>query len=255
MLQTVLYDGSFDGWLCAVFDVYDYKFGNAEIVTEARFRGNLFGAAHTVRNDARHSARVWKGLEAKLSGDALKDVYRTFLSEADGAETVLLQYVQHVFAHTTSVETDFSHPAVLYVTQMGRKVWREQHRMEAFVRFQRTGDGLYYGFIEPDHDVLPLIAPHFTSRYADQRWLIYDGRRRYGLYYDGERTETVELRFDEAVGGGRAASPVYDPSEELYQQAWKQYFKSVNIPARKNSKLHLQHLPRRYWKYLTEKQG
>ncbi|RYY99521.1 MAG: DNA metabolism protein [Chitinophagaceae bacterium] len=254
-MQTVLYDGGFEGWLCAVFDVFDYKFGDAEIVAAHRFRGNLFGAAHTARSDARHSTRVWNGLGEKLSPEAVRSVYRTFLSEEEGAETVLLQYVRHVFGSAQSVESDYSHPAVRYVTQTGRKVWREQHRMEAFMRFQRTGDGLYYGFIEPDHDVLPLIAPHFTKRYADQRWLIYDGRRRYGLYYDGERTETVEVRFDEAVGGGWSAAPVYEESELLYQQLWQQYFKSVNIPARKNTKLHLQHLPRRYWKYLVEKQG
>ena len=32
-----------------------------------------------------------------------------------------------------------------------------------------------------------------------------------------------------------------------------EYFKSTNIKSRKNMKLHLQHVPKRYWKYLTEK--
>ncbi|MGK4566274.1 DUF4130 domain-containing protein [Flavobacterium sp. 3HN19-14] len=41
--------------------------------------------------------------------------------------------------------------------------------------------------------------------------------------------------------------------EGLYALLWNDYFKSTNIPARKNMKLHLQHVPKRYWKYLTEK--
>ena len=56
--------------------------------------------------------------------------------------------------------------------------------MEAFVRFQLTKDGLYYCIIQPDYNVLPLISNHFEKRYADQRWLIYDSRRKYGIYYD-----------------------------------------------------------------------
>ena len=38
--------------------------------------------------------------------------------------------------------------------------------------------------VQPDFNVLPLIEKHFRERYADQRWLIYDVRRKYGLYYD-----------------------------------------------------------------------
>ena len=29
-----------------------------------------------------------------------------------------------------------------------------------------------------------MIQPHFKRRYQDQRWLIYDEQRKYGLYYD-----------------------------------------------------------------------
>ena len=43
-------------------------------------------------------------------------------------------------------------------------------------------------------------------------------------------------------------------AETDYQELWKAYFKSVDIPERRNLKLHLQHVPKRYWKYLVEKQ-
>ncbi|RYD89745.1 MAG: DNA metabolism protein [Sphingobacteriales bacterium] len=252
-MQTVLYDGTFEGWLCAVFDVYDYKFKDVDIVARDRFGGNLFEQVHEARMDRSHSERLWTGLQKKLTPEATGALYRCFLSEIDGIANTLLQYVQHVFSHEASVEEDFSHPAVLTVTQVARKVWREQHRMEAFVRFKKTADGLYYALVEPDHDVLPLIVKHFESRYADQQWVIYDGRRRYGLHYNGFRTEPVEIQFSEEVATDGVAA-VFDPEEAFYQQLWKQYFHSVNIPARKNTKLQLQHMPKRYWKYLVEQQ-
>src|SRR5690606_39662819 len=46
-----------------------------------------------------------------------------------------------------------------------------------------------------------------------------------------------------------SAAPLLTESEaeEKFQQLWKQYFKSTNIVERKNDKLHLQHVPKRYW--------
>jgi probable DNA metabolism protein len=45
----------------------------------------------------------------------------------------------------------------------------------------------------------------------------------------------------------------FGEDESAYQYLWKNYFTSVNIVSRKNTKLHLRHIPKRYWKYLTEK--
>ena len=83
--------------------------------------------------------------------------------------------------------------------------------------------------------------------------MIYDARRKYGMHYDLNTVSTVEIQFSDAVAGGKDLSSVYDENETIYQELWKQYFKSVNITARKNTKLHIQHMPRRYWKYLPEK--
>jgi probable DNA metabolism protein len=253
MVQTLLYDRSFGSFLCAVFDAYEYRYGNADICTEKRFKGNLFEQVHRVHTDEQHSDRVWKGLQARLSKEACESLYRAFLSEEEGIENTLLAYVRYVFASTQSIETDYSHPAVLHITQTAKKVSCEKHRMEAFVRFQKTADGLFYALIEPSCNVLPLVAPHFEKRYADQRWLIYDGIRRYGIHYDGVRVTEVEIAFREGTVNGKNAGSVYDESEAFYQVLWQQYFKSVNIAARRNTRLHLQHMPRRYWKHLTEK--
>ena len=253
MVQTVVYDGSFEGFLCAVFDVYEYKLNEVMIMPEDKHQPSMFARPHYVNHSPHHSDRVWKGLEKKLSKNALDQVYRTFLSELDGVEITLLQYIQYVFSSQVKMEEDYSHPAVLAVSQTAKKVWREKHRMEAFVRFQQTADGLFYSIIEPDYNVLLLIGKHFATRYADQLWLIYDAKRKYGLYYDLKTVTTVKIEFSDEMISGRKVSSVYDEAEEIYQQLWQQYFKSVNIPARKNTKLHIQHMPKRYWKYLPEK--
>ncbi len=248
-----MYNGSFKGFLTTVFEVYEYKILQPEIRRNDAVNGSLFGDVHVVECNNEKTKRVLIKLQQKLSKDAMSQFYKSFLSELPGIENTLFRYVQYVIDSKFGVENDYGHPDVLAVQQLSKKVAREKHRMEAFVRFQLTRDGLFYAIIEPDYNVLPLIADHFEKRYADQRWLIYDSRRTYGLYYDLQEVSEVTIDFTPDAGEG--INTIYDEQESLYQELWKQYFDSVNIKARKNKKLHIQHMPKRYWKYLVEKQA
>jgi probable DNA metabolism protein len=127
--------------------------------------------------------------------------------------------------------------------------------MEAFIRFQRTKDDLYFATIDPDYNVLPLIIAHFKDRYADQHWLIYDKRRKYGVNYDCSTSKVTEVQINFIGEAAHDFLPVtlLHEDEMHYQKLWKDYFYSVNIGARKNTKLHVRHVPLRYWRYLTEK--
>ena len=98
-----------------------------------------------------------------------------------------------------------------------------------------------------------MIMNHFKNRFADQRWLIYDAKRKYGIYYDLETVRIVEINFQANVNSSKPLMEISDEREEFYQTLWRRYFNSVNIKARTNMKLHIQHMPKRYWKYLTEK--
>jgi probable DNA metabolism protein len=82
--------------------------------------------------------------------------------------------------------------------------------------------------------------------------MIYDGRRGYGIFYDLHDVQFVEADFDEAVRSS-SVSGVYADDEKVFQDLWRNYFNSTNIKSRKNNKLHLRHIPKRYWRYLTEK--
>ncbi|MEP6746915.1 MAG: TIGR03915 family putative DNA repair protein [Bacteroidota bacterium] len=252
-MDTMVYDGSFEGLLTAIFEVYEYKMPEVKIYRNDEANYSLFGATHIVQTEKAKAVRVYNKIKEKLTPVALDRFYKTYLSELPAIENHLLGYIQYILASQLPVENNYSNAVVLMVHQTSRKVDREKHRMEAFVRFQLTKDGLYYSIIQPDYNVLPLISKHFTDRYADQRWLIYDAARKYGLYYDLKNVSEVQLIFDVDKNDKIQLATIHDENEELYQQLWQQYFSSVNIAARKNMKLHIQHMPKRYWRYLIEK--
>jgi len=254
-MNIVIYDGSFEGLMTAIYEIYEYKIKQPNIVNSNTQTGILFGSIHKVQTNKNKTVRVFKKLKDKLTPNAFSQLYKVFLSEERDIENVIYRYIAYILSSKLAVENDYSHTDVLILQQINKKVHREKHRMEAFVRFQLTKDQLYYCLIQPEYNVLPLVSKHFKNRYADQRWLIYDSRRKYGLYYDLNTVEEVQLNFKTDMNDTNAVKNICDEKEELYQQLWCTYFSSVNIAARRNMKLHIQHMPKRYWRYLTEKKN
>lgn len=252
-MTQVIYDGTFEGWVTAVFEIYEYKLQDIVFAKNEASADLLFSTNHLVITDEVKVNRVLSGLKKRLSQNAYHGLYQAFLSETHKIEEIMFRYVQYVLSSTINIEDDFSNNDVLELRKAIRLTGKEAHRMEAFVRFKLTKDQLYYAIVEPDCNVLPVIETHFKNRYADQRWLIYDAKRKYGVYYDLKNVTTVELQFNAESNSSKSLAEIGDEGEELFQDLWRNYFKSVNIESRKNTKLHLQHMPKRYWKHLTEK--
>jgi probable DNA metabolism protein len=252
-MTQIIYDGTYEGWLTAVFEIYDYKLNDIVFAKNEASGALLFSDKHFVITEITKANRVLDGLRKRLSHNGLKSVYYTFLSEVDQAEEIMFHFAKYALSSSENIEEDFGNPIVWNLRKADRLVMKEAHRMEALVRFKLTKDELYYAIIEPDCDVLPVIESHFKSRYADQRWLIYDAKRKYGIYYDLDNVSTVQLQFDAQSSSSKFLAEICDEEEEFFQNLWRQYFKSVNIESRKNTKLHLQHMPKRYWKNLIEK--
>lgn len=254
-MYWLTYDGSFGGLLSCIYTVYERRLHTVRICKIENYQPDAFAQSMHIINESDKAKRVWKGMKKHLTNKGLQWFYYTYLSGLPDMEEMLLAFARIVFKHAENIENNFGHPAVLQLANTAKKVGREKHRMEAFVRFRQTKEGLYYASIEPDFNVLPLILPHFKNRYADQHWLIYDIRRKYGIHYNADDRSTAEVKIDWSEGIKPCSEPslIFTPEEGWYQQIWQDYFKSTGIPERKNMRLHIQHVPRRYWKYLTEK--
>lgn len=255
--MVFIYDGSYEGLLSCIFVIFKDRTVPTAINSEANFQPSLLDAAVTrVTTNEEWAGRVLKGIDERTHSRASILMYKLFLSELPLCEMLIYQVIQAIVRKgDETILENFANPAILQAAQIEKMIGREVHRMHAFVRFQKSQEGLFCAVIEPDFNVMPLIGDHFERRYADQSWLIFDAHRHYGLYYDQEDTVYVgsghpvfELNIDmfqrDAIQNGR---------EKEYQSLWKNYFQSVNISERNNKKLHLRHMPRRYWKYLTEK--
>jgi probable DNA metabolism protein len=254
-MAYIVYDGSFEGFLSVVFHCYQYKITPSDICKDANFQNILFADKETIATDELRAARVWKAIQKKLHKSNKQLLFKAFLSEETGIELMLYRFIRRLLDSNFSIETDYGDTNVLQLKKLERKVMQEAARILQFVRFQETKDGIFFAPIESAYDVLPFVIRHFKDRFADQQWLIYDLKRDYGFFYDLKKAEEVVLSEKSfSTTDGKVDSNFLEEDEVAYQTLWKDYFNSINIKARKNLKLQRQHMPRRYWKFLPEKQ-
>lgn len=251
--SSLIYDGTLEGFFTCIFTAYEQKLKVTSIAPETAAQPEIFSASEVIITDPEKAGRVKQALTKWISARGRKQMYFAFLSEEAGMEMLLYRYILQAVGNKNFSSEDYGDAVILKISKTAKMVSREKHRMEAFVRFMLTEDDIYFAHIEPDFNVLPLISPHFQTRYADQKWIIYDLKRKYGLYYDLKSTEFISLDLTEKLNNGILDPAVYAGSEKEFQELWKRYFKSTSIVSRKNMKLHIQHVPKRYWKYLSEK--
>lgn len=252
--MLLVYDGTFEGYLSVVFEVYKRKLEPTEITAKEHFQHTMFTSKEEITTDFDHAERVWKGLQQKLKPELNQIPYSAWLSGEKGIEMALLEYIRQAFILPLSVEGNFGDANILTVRKAARRVMREAMRVLQFVRFQCTLDGIYFSAISPEYDVLPLTIKQLQNRFADQNWVVYDLKRDYGFYYNKKTSEEITLA-DKSFSRSTGAMPanLLQEEEGFYQQAWMGYCKSTTIRERLNPKLQRQHMPKRFWKYLTEK--
>jgi probable DNA metabolism protein len=199
------------------------------------------------------SGRVWKALNKKVSKEVGSMLMHVWLSELPGSDDLLFRYIRKTFDAPHSIATDFTDDDIIEVEKIARKVSRERLYLTQFARFQKAADDIFFAPVSPVYNALPLTLPYFTDRFAYQKWLIYDIKRRYGYYYDLKTAVEVTLDDDKHLLSGQLNEELMAQDEKLFQDLWKSYFQALTIKERLNPRLQRQHMPRRFWKFLPEK--
>ena len=254
-----LYDGTFEGLLTCVYHHY-YTDKAAGIFLREEYQPSMLHGFMEVKTEEDKAARVYEAIEEKISGYALRMVYRAFLSDAPGKETVILKYVVLGFRIGPAIGSLHARPEVYALEDLVRKVGNERERMLQFVRFEvmEAADAscgaaqILYAKIEPTCDVLALAAHHFAERFSHDPLIIHDvGRNKAVFAYEGDWYVTD---FDGThLPDGTAILQSED--ERSYQDLWRTYFDHIAIKERTNPRCQKNHMPVRYWKHLTEVNG
>ena len=255
---TLAHDGSWPGYLCTCAEALNAPEPVPRVVGSEAPLG-LFESRMAVARDDGRAAALWDRLTAKAGVPAMRIVLEAFLSERPDARTNAAVVIRRLRRDGAAALRDLADPVVLSVDKAANKARREAERMTGIARFSELADGSWYAPLEPECDVLPLVADHFAARFAAMRFALHDLRRGRAVLHDPGRpwllTDGFALNRPEPDGGD---APGYiDPlmlssDESRTRDLWRRYFAATAIEGRLNPGLQSAHIPKKYWRLLTE---
>ncbi len=243
-MVVYIYDGSFEGILTCIYEAYYRKEKPDSIISGSYVQGGLADALIYIETDAGKYEKVYKSIITKISSSALEDIYAVYLSEADDCAWLIYKYLRIGYCMGDRVRRFHTDDIVARVNKICRRVYLEKHKMLGFVRFSLVDENIYYSSIEPDNNILALIAPHFAHRYADQNFIIHDLKRKIAVVYNMENWHITDVI--------KSYEAKYLEEELTYRKLWKEFFKNICIESRKNIRLQRMMMPGRYWKHIHE---
>lgn len=240
------YDGSFDGFLSAVFTSYygtEKPCSISRSMSDISYQTRLFRGL-IIETSKEQADRVYHSILKNFSKKSLRYIYYTFLSEIPGMEMKILYYLKLGWKIGRKIDDLVTEPGVRWIHETARKVSREKHRFLGLIRFIEM-DGFYYAPFEPDFNILELLADHFAGRLTGESWILHDRKRGKAVLFN-RRFWILTNKF---------VPPEIEVSvkEETFQTLWRQYFRSTWIRERTSKDLQRQFMPEKYWKYLIEK--
>lgn len=272
-----IYDGSFEGLLCCVYESYTARQPVTGIVPVWEAQATLY-AAREIKTSEAHAARVYVSLEKKLGAVGRDLVTTAFMYGDEGKAFDIYRFIAMGYRVGPSVAYMLGDELVGRIHRMDKAVRHEAHLFTGFVRFSQYGagelpmlpgvapgasrslqrqdgggglssyipTGALAAVIEPKHNVLPLMSSHFCNRYPEECFIIFDKTNKQALVYQPHRVSLVELDSLEL--------PPAEEGEALCRRLWKGYYDAVAIKARENPRCRMTHMPKRFWGNLTEMQ-
>lgn len=239
-----LYDGSFEGLLTTVFESFSLHLFPTAIETTENGQQTLGAEYIHINTDSPKAERVLSRVLSDSGDRPLLDLYRCFLSNIEYKEMNIFNYIRACMKFKKSVNSHLTVECVGNVVSASQAVGGEAHLYTGFVRFSELENGVYYGRIEPKNNILPLIASHFVSRYSNMPFIIHDTAREKCLVYNGKSCEIHEVHGIPLLN--------FSSAESKYRKMWKSFYDTIEIKERHNEQCRMTHMPKRYWKFMTE---
>lgn len=240
-MKIYICEPSAASFFTAVFDAVRDK--ECAITSNSNVQLALDCEVVNVGEDEEKCGRVIGGL-SRYDAEAVGDVCFVLRSGDGGKEQTAFEYIKRLIERKAPIRKAFQLPEVIEFNELYRKVTGEAHQMKGFLRFMESAGGVLYAPYSPDNDITELIMPHFAARFANQRFVIHDLKRKIAGMYDGHRW---------LLGHAGEAEIYLSEYERAFETLWKKYYRSVNIAERPHEKQMRGYMPARYWKYLPEK--
>jgi len=238
----LVYDGTFEGFLSLVHEVY-YKKYVPHAITKKEPHANLLDEVVTIEYDEAKAVKVFRALQKEFPKEAQKTIMHIFLCDTNPFELDLLEYIKLGFKNQKELQ-NINNPHVFTIINLQKELFRHYHKYSGFLRFEELEDGTLYAKIDSKFSLTYLLGAHFVKRFNNQNFIIHDVKRALAFAKYAEEAQVRSVADFEL--------PSLSDEEEKFKKLWQTFFKSVAIETRKNERLQKQLVPLVYRTYMSE---
>jgi len=240
--MILVYDGTFEGFLSLVYEVYYKKLKPIKIYKTLP-NEMIFEEILKINTSKDNAIKVLTAIKTKFPKELIQRILNIFMCDSKEFEMALLEYIIIGFKDFKQLY-NINNSCVFYLNSLEKELFRLVHKMYAFIRFEELEDGTLYGKIESKFNVVYFLGKHFLKRFNNQNFIIHDLDRKLAFVKIDEEFSIQEVAyFDE---------PTFSSNEEKFQKLWKSFFKGVTIKERINLKLQQNLVPLVYRTYMSE---
>lgn len=257
---------SFEAMMTCIYQAWDSRLGhrNIRLMLEPVEQQELFCDYIHVDGDPEKTEKVIRSIQRKISGEAYSQIFKASMSfEPDRLDTIY-RFLLLGFAYGRKVTDMLFEPAVIRILELSRKVGNEAHYFREFTRFvsvnlrpsggealsprQDFSEKVYVAHIEPKCNILTITARHFEDRMPSEHWMILDDNRQLAAVHP--KDQPLYLMNLSPVHLERLLE--LERERDLYTDLWQEFFDTIGIDARANSKCQRTMMPLWYRKHMTE---
>ncbi|WNL13367.1 TIGR03915 family putative DNA repair protein [Aliarcobacter cryaerophilus] len=240
--MILLYDGTFEGFLSLVYEVY-YKKLKPTKIYKTLPNEIIFEEILEINSSKESGIKVLNAIKTKFPKEILEKILNIFMCDSKKFEMALLEYIVIGFKDSKQLY-NINNSCVFYLNNLEKELFRVTHKLTGFIRFKELEDKTLYAKIESKFNVVYFLGRHFLKRFNNQNFIIHDINRKLAFVKIENDFSVQEVAFFD--------EPNYSSNEEKFQKLWKSFFSGVTINERTNLKLQTQMVPLLYRTYMSE---
>ena len=234
--MILLYDGTFEGFLSLVYEVYYKKLKPIKIYKNLP-NEMIFEEILELKTSKDNAIKVLTAIKTKFPKELIQRVLNIFMCDSKEFEMALLEYIIIGFKEVKQLY-NINNSCVFYLNNLEKELFRNVHKLTGFIRFEELEDATLYAKVESKFNVVYFLGKHFLKRFNNQNFIIHDLNRKLAFVKIQNDFSVQEVAFFD--------EPNYSSNEQKFQKLWKSFFSGVTIKERINPKLQTQMVPLLY---------
>lgn len=220
----------YDAWSVAL----DVGHENVRLMLEPVYQPSFFDEYIHIDPDREKAEKVIRSIRNKLGISAYISVYYAYLAAEDALDDIY-RFLRIGFRYGRDVLQALTHPEVVRIQELRRRVGNEAHYFREFARFHSIDDKVYVCHLEPKSRVIDLVAEHFADRMPSEYFMIVDDIRRYAVIHDcKDRDARNRLSIRELTQEELELLKKTEEYPDEYRKLWKTFFDTIGIEQRRN---------------------